>query len=69
MNKFKMEEQAVPGSIGGALSVIWMFYGQWFGWVPPELSDPQQLTLMGAIAIAATTGVNFIRHYTTRRGL
>lgn len=67
MNKFKMEEQAVPGTIGGAISIIWMFYGTWWGLVPPNLEVPQEMALMGAVAIAATTLVNFIRHYTTRK--
>ncbi len=65
MNKFKMDQQAVPGTIGGASSVIWMFYGAWAGWVPPDLTAVQEVALAGAIGVIATTLVNFIRHYTT----
>ena len=55
-----LKKQTVPGSLGGAISIIWMIYGDWGGLVPPELSQTQELTLTAAIALVATALVNLI---------
>ena len=57
----KVAQQAVPGTIGGALSVVWMVYGDWWGFIPPDLGQTQELALTGALAILAAGVVNVVR--------
>ena len=55
------QKQIVPGTIGGALGVIWMVYGDWLEIVPPELGQTQELALTAAVGVIGTTLVNLVR--------
>jgi len=61
MMKEKLQDQAFPGSVGGAIGVIWTIYGEWLGMIPPDLGDIEQVSLTGAVGIFATAIVNLIR--------
>ena len=56
-----LAKQAVPGTIGGALGIIWMVYGDWLGMVPPDLSQTKELALTAAVGIMGTTLANLVR--------
>ena len=55
-------KQVMPGTLGGAFSVIYMIYGEWWGIVPKELGQTQELALTGAIAVLAAGVVNLIKY-------
>ncbi len=57
------KNQVVPGSIGGALALIWMSYGSWWGLVPPDIGQTQEQLLTGAVGVLGTTLVNLILRF------
>ncbi len=61
MIKEKLQDQVLPGSVGGAVGVIWTTYGAWLEIIPPDLGDVERVALTGAIGIVATALVNLIR--------
>ena len=63
MMKEKLQDQAFPGSVGGAIGIIWTIYGEWLGLIPPELGDIELVSLTGAIGVFATAVVNLIRRF------
>ena len=66
MNKLQLQEQVVPGSVGGAISIIWMTYGEWMGIIPPDLNEVKYVALTAAIGVFATALVNIVRIYLPR---
>ena len=66
MNKAQLQDQAIPGSVGGAISIIWMTYGEWMGIIPPDLSEVKYVALTAAIGVFATALVNIVRSYLPR---
>lgn len=65
MDKIKLQDQAVPGSIGTAMSVIWVTYAEWMGMIPPNLTDVKEIGLTAAFAVFATGLVNLVRSLMT----
>ncbi len=63
MNKVQLQEQVIPGSVGGAVSVIWMTYGEWMGIIPPNMSEVKYVALTAAIGVFATALVNLVRKF------
>ncbi len=57
------KNQTVPGSIGAAISVIWMVYGEWWGLIPTDLGQTQELALTGAVGILGAAVVNLIMRF------
>ncbi len=58
-----LQNQTVPGSIGAALSIVWMVYGAWWGLVPADLGQTQELALTGAVGVLGTALVNLIMRF------
>ncbi len=67
MNKAQLQDQIAPGSVGLALSTIWMTYGESFSFVPADLSEVKYAALTAAIGVVCTALVNVVRRYTTKR--
>lgn len=61
MNKIELQEQVIPGSVGGAISIIWMTYGEWMDIIPPDMSEVKYVALTAAIGVFATALVNLVR--------
>ncbi len=66
MNKAQLQDQAIPGSVGGAISIIWMTYGEWMGVIPPDMNEVKYIALTAAIGVFATALVNIVRSYLPR---
>ena len=67
MNKSQLQDQIAPGSVGLALSTIWMTYGESGGLVPADLSEVKYAALTAAVGVVCTALVNVVRRYTTKR--
>ena len=61
------KNQTVPGSIGAALSVIWMVYGNWWGLVPPDMASELALAFTGAVGVLGTAVVNLVMRFIPER--
>lgn len=55
------KEQVQDGGAGAALSVLWMIYGEWFMFIPPNLSEVKYAALTAALGVVGTGLVNLIR--------
>ena len=66
MNKAQLQDQIAPGSVGLALSTIWMTYGESGGLVPVDLSEVKYVALTAAVGVVCTALVNVIRRFTTK---
>ena len=67
MNKKQLQDQIAPGSVGLAISTIWMTYGESWQFVPPDLSEVKYAALTAAFGVVSTALVNVIRRFTTKR--
>ncbi len=63
MNKAQLQEQVIPGSVGGAISIIWMTYGEWMEIIPPNMDEVKYVALTAAIGVFATALVNLVRRF------
>ena len=63
MNKVQLQEQVIPGSVGGAISIIWMTYGEWMEIIPPNMNEVKYVALTAAIGVFATALVNLVRRF------
>ncbi len=63
MSKIQLQEQVIPGSVGGAISIIWMTYGEWMGIIPPDMSEVKYVALTAAIGVFSTALVNLVRRF------
>ncbi|KKM16545.1 hypothetical protein LCGC14_1684780 [marine sediment metagenome] len=63
MNKVQLQEQVIPGSVGGAISIIWMTYGEWMSIIPPNMTEVKYVALTAAIGVFATALVNLVRRF------
>lgn len=68
MNKEQLQAQVVPGSVGGAISIIWMTYGEWMGIIPPDLNEVKYLALTTAVGVFATALVNVVQSFLPNLG-
>ena len=66
MNKEQLQDQIAPGSVGLAMSTIWMTYGESAHLVPADLSEIKYTALTAAIGVVCTALVNVIRRFTTK---
>lgn len=66
MNKEQLQDQIAPGSVGLAISTIWMTYGESWQFVPPDLSEIKYAALTAAFGVVSTALVNVIRRFTTK---
>lgn len=63
MNNEQLQDQIAPGSVGIALSTIWMTYGEAGKFVPSNLTEVQYAALTAAFGVVFMGIVNIIRHY------
>ncbi len=66
MNNAQLQDQIAPGGVGLALSTIWMTYGAWANFVPPDLSDVEYAALTAAFGAVFMALVNIIRYFTRK---
>ena len=66
MNRAQLQDQIAPGSVGLALSTIWMTYGEWANFVPADMSEVKYAALTAAVGVVFTALVNIVRRFTTK---
>ena len=65
MNKAQLQDQIAPGSVGLALSTIYMTYGEAGNFVPTDLTEVKYAALTAALGVVFTALVNVVRRFTT----
>ncbi len=65
MNKAQFQDQIAPGSVGLALSTIYMTYGEAGRFVPTDLTEVKYAALTAALGVVFTALVNVVRRFTT----
>ncbi len=66
MNKAQLQDQIAPGTVGLALSTIWMTYGESAHFIPADLTEVKYTALTAALGVVFTALVNVVRGFITK---